>query len=258
MIRGALPWTVGLVGRRHGDQLRARHAARRGLVAWRRGSWLDNLLPAMTFFQAAPYFFVAFLAVDAVRDQAGLVPAEPGYEPADLPGPELAFVGDVLDHAVLPALTIVLCVRGGLDRRHAQHDGDHDGRGLRAGRPGQGAGQAPGGLVRGPERASCRACPGFSLAIGFVVSGALLTEIVFSYPGRGLILRPGGRQPRLPAAPGHLPDHHVRRAARQPGRRLRVRVPRPADPAGGLTCAALLRNRRRVGGRAVACPACSG
>jgi len=29
---------------------------------------------------------------------------------------------------------------------------------------------------------------GFSLAIGFVVSGALLTEIVFSYPGLGWIL----------------------------------------------------------------------
>ena len=29
---------------------------------------------------------------------------------------------------------------------------------------------------------------GFSLAIGFVVSGALLTEIVFSYPGLGFIL----------------------------------------------------------------------
>jgi peptide/nickel transport system permease protein len=30
---------------------------------------------------------------------------------------------------------------------------------------------------------------GFSLAIGFVVSGALLTEIVFSYPGIGHILQ---------------------------------------------------------------------
>jgi peptide/nickel transport system permease protein len=30
---------------------------------------------------------------------------------------------------------------------------------------------------------------GFSLAIGFVVSGALLTEIVFSYPGVGLVLQ---------------------------------------------------------------------
>jgi len=30
---------------------------------------------------------------------------------------------------------------------------------------------------------------GFSLAIGFVVSGALLTEIVFSYPGIGYVLQ---------------------------------------------------------------------
>ena len=29
---------------------------------------------------------------------------------------------------------------------------------------------------------------GFSLAIGFVVSGSLLTEIVFSYPGIGFVL----------------------------------------------------------------------
>jgi peptide/nickel transport system permease protein len=29
---------------------------------------------------------------------------------------------------------------------------------------------------------------GFSLAVGFIVSGALLTEIVFSYPGIGFIL----------------------------------------------------------------------
>ena len=29
---------------------------------------------------------------------------------------------------------------------------------------------------------------GFSLAIGFILSGALLTEIVFSYPGLGFIL----------------------------------------------------------------------
>jgi peptide/nickel transport system permease protein len=29
---------------------------------------------------------------------------------------------------------------------------------------------------------------GFSLAVGFVVSGALLTEIVFSYPGVGMLL----------------------------------------------------------------------
>ena len=53
---------------------------------------------------------------------------------------------------------------------------------------------------------------GFSLAIGFVVSGALLTEIVFSYPGLGFILLNAVLERRLRAAPGGLPGHHLRRA----------------------------------------------
>src|SRR5487761_2266280 len=48
LIRAALPWTEGLVG----------IATLLGVAAaWERGSWLDGLLPSMTFFQAAPYFF---------------------------------------------------------------------------------------------------------------------------------------------------------------------------------------------------------
>ena len=152
VIRSALPWTLGLVGIATvisfvlGTLLGI-------LVAWRRGTWLDNLLPATTFFQAAPYFFLAFLALDLFAVQARLVPHRPGLQPAATsPAGTPAYIGDVLDHAVLPALTIVVCSRGRLDRRHAERDGHHDGRGLRADRPGQGPGQAAGGLVRGAER----------------------------------------------------------------------------------------------------------
>ena len=42
----------------------------------------------------------------------------------------------------------------------------------------------------------------FSLAIGFVVSGALLTEIVFSYPGLGFILLTAVQQPDYPLLQG--------------------------------------------------------
>ncbi len=48
VIKGALPWTLALVGTATvisfvlGTVLGA-------VVAWRRGSWMDNLLPAMTF-----------------------------------------------------------------------------------------------------------------------------------------------------------------------------------------------------------------
>ena len=75
VIRGALPWTLGLVGTATvisfmlGTLLGV-------LVAWRRGSWLDNLLPVTTFFQAAPYFFLAFLAIDLFAIKLGWFPPE--------------------------------------------------------------------------------------------------------------------------------------------------------------------------------------
>ena len=61
VIASALPWTIALVGAATvisfllGTVLGV-------LVAWRRGTWLDSLLPVTTFFQAMPYFFLALLA----------------------------------------------------------------------------------------------------------------------------------------------------------------------------------------------------
>jgi hypothetical protein len=70
---------------------------------------LDNLLSAMTFFQAAPYFFVAIASVAVFATRLGWFPASQGYDTATLnPGFSWAFIANVLDHAVLPALTIVL------------------------------------------------------------------------------------------------------------------------------------------------------
>jgi ABC-type dipeptide/oligopeptide/nickel transport system permease component len=113
LIRAALPWTVALVG--IATVISFVLGTLLGVAAaWRRGSWLDGLLPAMTFFQAAPYFFVAILAVALFATKLGWFPPNSG--------------------ALLPSVA------------------------------------------------------GFSLAIGFIVSGALLTEIVFSYPGVGYLL----------------------------------------------------------------------
>ena len=145
VIKGALPWTLGLVG--VATIISFGLGTLVGvLVAWRRGSWLDNLLPAMTFFQAAPYFFIAFLALELFAARLGWFPTGRAYNQLDFPAFTLPFAGDVLSHAVLPALTIVVC------------------------------------------SAVLPSVAGVSLAIGFIVSGALLTEIVFSYPGVGWIL----------------------------------------------------------------------
>ena len=186
VIRGALPYTLGLVGTATlisfilGTLLGA-------LVAWRRGSWLDNLLPATTFFQAAPYFFLAFLAVDLFAIKLGWFPGERAANISDFPAFNWTYISDVLDHAILPALTIVVASAAGwiVGMRNVMvttMDEDYvlvaQAKGLPKRRV----------IWYAARNAILPSISSFSLAIGFVVSGALLTEIVFSYPGLGFIL----------------------------------------------------------------------
>jgi peptide/nickel transport system permease protein len=186
VIRAAAPWTLGLVGVAtvmsfvFGTLIGA-------LVAWRRGTWLDSLLPAVTFFQAAPYFFLAFLAVDLFAIKLGWFPAENAYQNLDFPAFNWTYISDVLDHAVLPALTIVVASAAGwiVGMRNVMlttMDEDYvliaAAKGLQKRRV----------IWYAARNAILPNIAGFALAIGFIVSGALLTEIVFSYPGLGLLL----------------------------------------------------------------------
>jgi peptide/nickel transport system permease protein len=157
------------------------------LVAWRRGSWLDNVLPAMTFFQAAPYFFIAFLALELFSTKLGWFPSGRAYNQLDFPAFNLSFAGDVLSHAVLPALTIVVCSAAGwiVGMRNVMVTTMDEDYVLVAQAKGLGKRRV---VWYAARNAILPSVSGFSLAIGFVVSGALLTEIVFSYPGVGWIL----------------------------------------------------------------------
>jgi peptide/nickel transport system permease protein len=186
VIRGALPWTLGLIGTATvlsfilGTLIGA-------LVAWRRGTWLDNLLPATTFFQAAPYFFLAFLAIDLFAVKLGWFPAERATNIGDFPAVNWSYISDVLDHAILPAVTIVVASAAGwiVGMRNLMittMDEDYvllaQAKGLPKHRV----------IWYAARNAILPSISSFSLAIGFVVSGALLTEIVFSYPGLGSLL----------------------------------------------------------------------
>jgi peptide/nickel transport system permease protein len=186
VIRTALPWTLGLVG--VATVISFVLGTLIGVVvAWRRGSWLDNLLPVTTFFQAAPYFFLAFLAIDLFSTKLGWFPAGGGHQDLDFPAMNWSYVSDVIDHAVLPALTIVVASAAGwiVGMRNVMLTTMDEDYVLIA---------AAKGLSRrrviwyAARNAVLPSVSGFSLAIGFIVSGALLTEIVFSYPGLGLLL----------------------------------------------------------------------
>jgi len=93
----------------------------------------------------------------------------------------------VLDHAVLPALTIVVASAAGwiVGMRNVMITTMDEDYVLLA--------QAKGLPKRrvvwyAARNAILPSVSSFSLAIGFIVSGALLTEYVFSYPGLGFLM----------------------------------------------------------------------
>ena len=186
VIGGGIYWTLGLIG--IATVISFILGTALGIVvAWRRGSFLDNLLPAITFFQAAPYFFLAILLVAFLGNGLHWFPVLGGYSITANPGWSLSYAGDVLDHAILPALTIVLASAAGwtLGMRNVMvttMDEDYVLMAQAKGLPRRRV------LSYAARNAILPSVTGFSLAIGFVVSGALLTEIVFGYPGIGYVL----------------------------------------------------------------------
>ncbi|MGD0556094.1 MAG: ABC transporter permease [Streptosporangiaceae bacterium] len=188
VIATGLWWTVGMVG--VATLISFTLGTLLGvLVAWRRGSWLDNLLPALTFFQAAPYFFIAILLSAWLATDLHWLPAIGAYDQvAVTPGLNWPFISNVLEHAVLPALTIVLASAAGwvVGMRNVMVTTMDEDYVLVAQAKGLPKRRVVGYAAR---NAILPSVAGFSLAIGFVVSGALLTEIVFSYPGIGYILQ---------------------------------------------------------------------
>jgi peptide/nickel transport system permease protein len=187
VIGGGIYWTLGLVG--IATMISFVVGTALGIVvAWRRGSILDNLLPALTFFQAAPYFFLAILLLALLGSGLHWFPVLGGYSITATPAWNLGYLNDVLDHAVLPAFTIVLASVAGwtIGMRNVMVTTMDEDYVLMA----QAKGLAKRRVLSYAARnAILPSVTGFSLAIGFVVSGALLTEIVFSYPGIGYLLK---------------------------------------------------------------------
>ena len=129
------------------------------------------------------------MLVAVFATKLGWFPAINAYDQTLVtPGWNGAYIANVLDHAFLPALTIVLASAAGwiVGMRNVMVTTMDEDYVLVA----QAKGLPKRRVVNYAARnAILPSVTGFSLAIGFVVSGALLTEIVFSYPGIGYILQ---------------------------------------------------------------------
>jgi peptide/nickel transport system permease protein len=182
-----IPWTIILVGTATIIAFAVGTAL--GIMAgWRHGGALDRVLPGLMFLQAIPYFFFALILLELFAVKVHVFPIAQGYSQGLIPGWNGAFISSAIYHSLLPALTIVLTSIAGwmLQMRNVMI--------TTIGEDYVIAAQAKGLPSRrviytyAARNALLPQLQGFGLALGFVVSGAVVMEIVFSYPGIGLLL----------------------------------------------------------------------
>jgi peptide/nickel transport system permease protein len=189
VIGQALPWTIALVGL--ATVISFIIGIGLGTFAgWKRGSWLDNLIPVTTMFQAVPYFWLALILLLLLSRVVQWFPFAGGYDVNSglMPGFSLQFVGSALYYGFLPALTIVLSSIGGwmLGMRNmmvSTLSEDYivtaEAKGLKPSRV---------RMTYAARNAVLPSLSGFAISLGFVVAGSIVTEQVFSYPGIGQLL----------------------------------------------------------------------
>jgi peptide/nickel transport system permease protein len=184
VIATSMPWTVVLVG------LATVIAATLGVVlgafvGWKPGTWLDSLVPATTLFAAVPYFWLALILVYLLSRILEIFPGQSGYDVTLDVGWSWPFISSAISHGFLPALTIVLASIGGwlLGMRNMMVSTLSEDYVLTA----EAKGLKRRKIMRSyaARNAMLPSIAGFAISLGFVVSGSVVTEQVFSYPGIG-------------------------------------------------------------------------
>jgi len=188
LISAALPWTIGL--------LLASTLIAFGLgtllgafIGWKRSpAGLRYLALPLLVFSSIPYYLLGLVLVYVLAVTHPLFPLSGGYSISSAPGLTLPFVFDILRHSLLPALSIVLAGMGfwGLSMRGMMvtTEGEDymlfaEAKGLKAGRI---------FLRYGLRNAILPQFTALAIALGHIVSGSVIVEFVFGYPGIGSLL----------------------------------------------------------------------
>ncbi|GAA4993925.1 ABC transporter permease [Actinopolymorpha pittospori] len=188
LIFAAIPWTLGLllvatlvaffIGTLLGS-----------LAAWPRSpQWVRHLSVPVMGLSAVPYYLIGLALIYLLAVLVPVFPSSGGYSLGATPSFTLGFAVDVLSHSFMPAAAIVassvgfwaLSMRGMMITTVGEEFVNlADAKGLKANRV----------FVRYALRnALLPQVTHLALSIGHIVSGSIIVEVVFGYPGVGVLL----------------------------------------------------------------------
>jgi peptide/nickel transport system permease protein len=188
IVLDAIPWTLGLVGLT--TVMAFILGTGIGIVsAWWRGGRMDGLLPPVfVIMTVIPYFWIGLVLILIFGVKLKVLPYFFTYDFALTPGFNAAFIGNVAEHAILPAFTLlittigiwILTMRNTMITTLAE---DYVRMARAKGLPGHRI-----MLDYAARNAILPNLTGFAMSLGFVVGGAILIEEVFNYQGVGYLL----------------------------------------------------------------------
>lgn len=188
VIGSTLPWTLFLIG--FSTILSFVIGTGLGIyTAWRRGKRIADTLPIVfTLLASMPYFWVALALLYVLGFTLGWFPIAHSFNINQSLNWSLSSIGSVFYHAALPILSIVVTSLGGwmLGMRNniiSILSEDYITLAQMKGLP-----EREVVMSYGARNALLPQVTSFAMSLGFVVGGAVVTEIVFSYPGIGYAL----------------------------------------------------------------------
>ncbi len=189
LIGYALPWTVGLltittllswvIGTLIG-----------AAVGWKGGKsrFLQSLVPVALVLYATPYYILAIILIFLFAFTWRIFPLSGAYSVGNTPALSLDFLADVLRHGALPALSIVLVSLGWwfLSMRSLITSLKGEDYILNAEAMGLKERRILWGYAF--RNALLPQVTGLAISMGHIVSGAIITEVLFAYPGLGWLI----------------------------------------------------------------------
>ena len=186
VISSQMWWTVGLIGASAvisfiiGTSLGV-------YFGWTRGARTDLAIPVATFFQSVPFYFLGTILIMFFAVSLHWFPIEGAYDPSLSPAWSWEYIASLLRYAELPLAAIVLCSLAGwmLGMRNMMVTTISEDFVLMAVAKGLPRRRV---MWHAARNAVIPSVANLALTIGLLVSGSLVVEQVFNYPGVGNLL----------------------------------------------------------------------